>query len=51
MAKAKTKDPISATIDKSVNEAVKRMAKAENRYYSNMLEVLLREAINKRGNV
>jgi len=42
------KVPISATIDKTVKEKLQKLAKKELRSDSNMLEILLSEAIETR---
>lgn len=42
------KEKVNFTIDEALMETIRKMAEFENRSVSNMLEVLLREALEQR---
>lgn len=48
---SKSKTNISATVDQKINESIEDLRKPENedRSFSKMVEILLREALVKRG--
>ena len=43
-----TKEKVNFTIDKEIMDKIRKMAEAQNRNLSNMIEVLLKEALSSK---